>query len=698
MSLTPQQIAEKFAQVQRIVSATTTAPTIVNEASQFVVVTYWWGRSRENFNTARPCGEFYETLLSKPIRHLSVEEATPEAFRNALLENPDFVRFVKRKVNDYTGLIRAHKNHGLAFSQIYTEKTAEQIYELIFQIVLAYIETILPDVRHFQQLFDERTALEKTFRRRLNAGMTSKEQLDTIRARLLELSLEKAEVQRRMKSTVGPFKNAMDRALRYMDPITYDQMIANWEASCARVGCNYLAVEYPQFAEPGGYQLAINAKPHFIQKALELCRGRGVLYIDGDMTVNQYPAIFDTPDVDMMARGWNVDPRSSSHYEDSILVDPYTFETSGGTMFFGQTPEAHLLLQRWIEVSEQPSQWGKADDRILSLVFNTNKLLLPLKIIQLPIEYLWLTMAYDDYMDLEDVVLEHPECLTTEETASGQGASSDRTPKYYGVIEDLYPRSEFLHEAVLFPTAESTAVFRPYLNYLKKARYLADVEDESLVDAPPFKVVSFQDGLGPFQGVANANAAIIASLPPLQNTKRITITNHESNIVPRILQALQGGADVFYIPDTASDVYKQSLTTTLKQFPRIEFAFVNKSTDSRRIFFFNSVFAVGEPAFFRAACPRLQQLLSMCRTLDDLSVIFRNGYQFLSLIRTHFLKRYRDGTTGGAVGNVGNSENAYEFLYGNNHVGGFRNRKTRRRKLQHSHRKTRMHKKSRVRR
>lgn len=38
---------------------------------------------------------------------------------------------------------------------------------------------------------------------------------------------------------------------------------------------------------PGGYQMAINAKPLFIKKALDLCGGRGCLYIDGDMFVNK---------------------------------------------------------------------------------------------------------------------------------------------------------------------------------------------------------------------------------------------------------------------------------------------------------------------------------------------------------------------------------------------------------------------------
>ena len=97
----------------------------------------------------------------------------------------------------------------------------------------------------------------------------------------------------------------------FCEPTTYREMIKHWESSCRRHNCNFLSVEYPEFTGNGGYQMAINAKPLFIKKALDLCNGRGVLYIDGDMFVNKYPRIFDFPNVDFMARNWNTDPRSN---------------------------------------------------------------------------------------------------------------------------------------------------------------------------------------------------------------------------------------------------------------------------------------------------------------------------------------------------------------------------------------------------
>ena len=37
---------------------------IINPESNFVVVTYWWGRGRDNANIARPCMAYYESVIS----------------------------------------------------------------------------------------------------------------------------------------------------------------------------------------------------------------------------------------------------------------------------------------------------------------------------------------------------------------------------------------------------------------------------------------------------------------------------------------------------------------------------------------------------------------------------------------------------------------------------------------------------------
>ena len=103
-------------------------------------------------------------------------------------------------------------------------------------------------------------------------------------------------------------------------------------------------------------------------------------------------------------------------------------------MFFGNTPMAKNLLNKWIEFAKSPELKGKADDRVLSLLIMKFHLLAMMNVIYLPIEYLWLTLNYNTLLldssnaSLETVVFEHPECLTAEEAAANMGAAQNREP------------------------------------------------------------------------------------------------------------------------------------------------------------------------------------------------------------------------------------------------------------------------------
>ena len=237
------------------------------------------------------------------------------------------------------------------------------------------------------------------------------------------------------------------------------------------------------------------------------------------MFVRKYPRIFDLPDIDFMARGWNMDPRASHKLEESIMVDPYFFDTSGGIMFFSQSSASKDLVSKWIEKSANPAQIGKADDRILSLVVNSYKMILSMKMIQLPVEYLWLTIDFDERMlesqynydtvaMRDSIIIEHAECLTSEDTASGSGASSDRGAKF-AYKDDYYPISEFLHAYIMFPTEEFSNSFKTYYDYLDTLQYkpendmmdyllendMAD-EDNPENNARPFYVVRYKNRFG----------------------------------------------------------------------------------------------------------------------------------------------------------------------------------------------------------
>jgi hypothetical protein len=469
-------------------------------------------------------------------------------------------------------------------------------------------------------------------------------------------------------------------------------MIAQWESACSEFQCNFLSVEYPEFAQPGGYQLAINAKPLFIKKALELCPGRGVLYIDGDMYIRKYTNIFDMPDVDFMARGWWIDPRSSHKMTESIMYDPYTFETSGGTMFFAQTKESKMLIEKWIKESAQPYNAGKADDRILSLVFNTNKFLCNMKIIQLPIEYLWLTLGYDerlleevyDYNEIrmrQTIFIEHPECLTSEDSAAGAGASGDRTPKFYSFLEELTPTSEMMHEYIFFPNKEMTSAFKDYFDFMNEIAYIDDGNEDLIkkgyVDPEdpfnneqPLYIVKYDDKFGnkphlsgeedeenpgkklSVNDVVNINLKGADSMNidglSLENVgeNMVEIKNTDNSIndakmIRLIIKLLQQNKSVIYNPvgkEGYDEKYYQTLMSKIDVYRSLEFVFVPKIDSFVFSNFFKPKIQTHLPMLFCPGNDILLKFLSMFLSLDELSAYLNYGpYEFMSRIRVGYL-------------------------------------------------------------
>ena len=488
-------------------------PVIVNTLSKFVVVTYWWGRDKKNRNTARPCADFYEDYIKKVNKFMvnliyttaakvkndgkadqaevintifTNLKADPTKFPSLMDMIHKMVKHYMRNVCDYYNV--GQKNQDPCKMLFYKDKaqtkktppkqkTPDELFTNVYAILIDGLIQNKENLIRLNQLQTEYNALKaKVLNDRSNNIRHSDEILNQDLASVRLKQSEKATIQQELISTLkdkssGP--SIFDRLisfLEYKPPIQFEQMIDQWKKDCETHGCNHLAVEYSEFAEEGGYQLAINAKPKFIQKALELCPGRGVLYIDGDMNIRSYPGIFDIDNVDYMARGWWIDPRSNWKMTESIMYDPYNFETSGGTMFFSSSSAANKLLQLWIITAEKPLNAGKADDRVLSLVFNTLSVLTWLRVIQLPVEYLWLSLDYDERMLVEvydydmlkmksTVLLDHPECLTSEDTATGAGASNDRQPKFYDFLEDVFPCVETTHEYIMFKSlVEKSAV------------------------------------------------------------------------------------------------------------------------------------------------------------------------------------------------------------------------------------------------
>jgi hypothetical protein len=293
----------------------------------------------------------------------------------------------------------------------------------------------------------------------------------------------------------------------------FEDMIKDWAETCIKEKCNFIVEEYPEFTIPKGYQVAINAKPLFIKKALETARIaglKGVVYIDGDMSVNKFPDIFNTENVDFMARGWNMDPRSSDSYlEGYMTFDPWVFETSGGIMYFGDTPGGHAILDAWIKATNRPSFAGKADDRIISLIFNIANMFQRYNIIQLPIEYLWLTDIYGTRhngtdkiikklnnpakntgfiieKDAGPVIIEHPACLTSEERARDQGADENREPTSYERyitsainLDKLYDEKYTFYDYIFFDEKTHADGYQKYNIFMSNSEIVWHVPYDS---------------------------------------------------------------------------------------------------------------------------------------------------------------------------------------------------------------------------
>ena len=744
-------------QLEQIILTTTKQPTIVNENSNFVVTTYWWGSGNYNQNTARPCVFFYETIIKTAINilieymiaitktitkdnpNLPIDELNNRIYNYTFniinkkqYNTPGFNIFIDKKAKDYNGMIYEYCKLDLKGtdldqkSMIFLEKLKAsgktpqnfeyknttyvktmllEVIEIIYKICISEIITIYKINNTVSKLREEFVQLTQQTTGKLPNAVKAPyvNQLRELKSQKIQIF---ADITAKLKSknTINeniqtPFASSfrgqsiydiLNSELKYLNAIKFEEMIYNWEQACVKVNCNYLSVEYPEFAQPGGYQMAINAKPLFIQKALSLCGQRGIVYIDGDMFIRKYPGIFDMADIDFMARGWNIDPRASDkHMEESILFDPYSFETSGGTMFFSQSHEATQLINIWVSDSAKPSNKGKADDRILSLVFNIKKLLFNMKIIQLPIEYLWLTLDYDDRLGSElydynmskmaqTIFIEHPECLTSEDTAAGAGASSNRTPKFYSFIEkELFPTSEEFHEYLFFENKAQVDAFSEYLDYMSDKQYINDGNPDLIkmgyVDIhnpanneQPLYIIKYDNKYGEKlyfkpndldEGEENYTINQIASINE-RRAENINISdfnlidkdehcvelNNINTIEPKILvslliRLLSNGKSVIYNPSDSPTyniaLYQQLINNKDNLYKSLEFVFtpINNKPTNLRSDLLKPELNLEQPMLFRP-CRMLINYLKMFLSLKDMSnYISYSSYELISRTR-----------------------------------------------------------------
>jgi hypothetical protein len=470
--------------------------------------------------------------------------------------------------------------------------------------------------------------------------------------------------------------------------ILFENMIKRFGETCVKAGCHYIAKEYPQFAVPGGYQKAINAKPYFIREALNAVRAqglKGVLYIDGDMDMKTCPLIFELSDIDVALRGWNMDPRSSSKAfnTNKICFDQSVIETSGGTMYFSTTYASYYLLNAWIQRCNDKGTAGKADDRILSELIYANKYHLSMNIIQLPIEYLWLSQSYNIYMkdDEQNALITHPLCLTGEERAADQGAAINRNTMHYeNVISNNIKcknHGGVFYEYIFFDNEKQIAEYKPYLNYIQTTQlykhnseykpHLNNIKTTQLHKhksewIPAMYVTEWKYSFGKHTNTANTNMDYIEatnqsqSRLPKARDMYVTINDAIDTIsvvdispsknpnvtISRIINQLLNGNHVFYHPRGVVSRNAYNDMQKFLNFPRKgsfpQFMAVNLNEDN----VFKPTFDKKTPLFFAPGSPVLIKMLLMCKCISNINDIFRSSDIFWSRIRCVWMESTSD--------------------------------------------------------
>lgn len=390
--------------------------------ANFVVVTYWWGRGNLNHNTQRPC----------PFDTKCIMRIAQFMYSNRKTHTIDEIRTAL-----YNTLTESELNNESIDIQGYID-------------VIRYIGNT---VKVSKGQYTLMCATDSMIRGFSNANLMNG-LINTRRNPFTALGRSKSE---------SYHQDASDTKLCrysgcYQFPITFEEMIRRWERHCKKAGVQFHTEEYkiaprdyPKDSQLGKYdfpdnQTAMNWKGEFILKMLNKFK-KPVVYMDGDMLLHRYPRLFDAPDFDFMLRHWAFDPLEFPHTRSKEAFNPLMFETSGGIMYFNYTHRAKNVLKGWNRITDnihKRKQPG-ADDRILTMYLHQSKALFSCRWMVIPSTYLWLTDKYslDTFTGRRlpkelGVVIDHPNCLTTEEMASKQGAVMNK-------FGSRYPKKYYTH-------------------------------------------------------------------------------------------------------------------------------------------------------------------------------------------------------------------------------------------------------------
>jgi hypothetical protein len=293
-----------------------------------------------------------------------------------------------------------------------------------------------------------------------------------------------------------------------------------------------------------------------------------------------------------------------------------------------------------------------------------------MNVLQLPIEYLWLTDAYepldtrDKYLDRKhhsrsDIVFEHPACLTTEESARDQGAAANRQPVYYDVLVenliDCHTEGGVLHEYIVFDKYNQAREWKKYLQYISSDdASLGKYKDgENII---PYYIRSYKSGYANKNDFVESNTeairAIIYDLKQSANINKydllyllhdggkseidddIIYIKKENDIILYIIALLAIKKDVIYLPNNLknSGSSNKSLKSILRKTDKYEFICKIINDDIRY-----PVIDMNEPMFFSHNSEKLIKLLRMSVNILEFNKNLKMCVLYIQLIRCFFI-------------------------------------------------------------
>jgi hypothetical protein len=161
--------------------------------------------------------------------------------------------------------------------------------------------------------------------------------------------------------------------------LTYGQQVERLVGECRKHNVNYYFAEYPVFKDRNIYQIGLGLKGEFIKRCLDRFPGYKCINVDTDLSLRQYPAIFDI-DADCFFLNWNE--------IESRCYNPFQIELPGGILGFANTYNARAMLQ--ILNNHMIKNLQLAEDKSYSGIITRHFMTTYLRCVWLPLNYMYM--------------------------------------------------------------------------------------------------------------------------------------------------------------------------------------------------------------------------------------------------------------------------------------------------------------------